>query len=387
MRSGWLGGHNQLNTTYRSLAMKFFILCLCALAFVGWSNAQRACNNAPHLCSQPYDTVTHLGAHDSPFLRNEATGFSSFGNQLFRTTTQLDAGVRLLSAQVHVGSNNVTGKRELHLCHSLCTLFDAGPLRDWLSEIRVWMDENVNDVVTVLLVNAAGVDATELEGVYAEADIARLGYVPPRIDQPPPLSNKTNPTWPTLGDMIDGNKRLVSLVDPLRPDPANAPYLLDQHTFTWENAYAVTDPYNFTCTPDRPENQTMYGMLHSGRLFLMNHFLYWQQAFGIQTPDLRFANRTNSWDEPGGLGTHIVDCANRVTRQPTYILVDFFNVGPAIASVDVFNKVLNPVGRVNVSTQITGREADVATNAACRCPTFLWYMAAVAFVVAAAVSG
>ncbi|KAF2740305.1 hypothetical protein EJ04DRAFT_600308 [Polyplosphaeria fusca] len=357
------------------------------VAFFGWSEAQRACNNSPLLCSQPYDTVTYLGAHDSPFLRDAASGFSSFGNQLLRTTTQLDAGVRLLSAQVHLASNNVTGKRELHLCHTTCALFDAGPLRDWLIEVRMWMDTNTNDIITLLLVNTAGVDARELEGVYSEADIARLGYVPPRIDQPPPLSNKTNPTWPTLNEMIDRNERLVSLVDPLMPDPANAPYLLDQHTFTWENTYAVTDPANFTCSPDRPANQTMYGMLQSGRMFLMNHFLYWQQAFGIQTPDIRVVNDTNSWNSSGALGVHMVDCANQVTRQPAYVLVDFFNVGRAIASVDVFNKVSNPVGRMSVSDQAPGEDTDIAMSAACRYSKVSLFVAATAFLVAAIMSG
>ena len=55
------------------------------------------------------------------------------------TTAQLDAGVRVLSAQVH----SING--EWHLCHSSCDLLDVGPLRQWLSEIKTWMDKNVHD--------------------------------------------------------------------------------------------------------------------------------------------------------------------------------------------------------------------------------------------------
>ena len=55
------------------------------------------------------------------------------------TTTQLAAGVRLLSAQVH---NN---EGAWHLCHSSCTLLDAGTLSDWLAEIKTWMDANPRD--------------------------------------------------------------------------------------------------------------------------------------------------------------------------------------------------------------------------------------------------
>jgi hypothetical protein len=332
-----------------------FRISLVLLSFiVGWTDADtgRACNNSPELCIKPYDTITYLGAHDSPFLRDSSTQFSSFGNQFFKTTTQLDAGVRLLSAQVHISSNQQTGKRELHLCHSSCDLFDAGPLRDWLVEIRVWMDSNPNDVVTLLLVNPDNVDARELEGVYSEADIAHYGHVPLDINKAPPPSNETTKTWPTLDEMIGKGERLVTFVNPIKPDLENAPYLLNEFTFVWENAYEVTDSKNFTCEPDRPQNQTIYGMVQSGRLFLLNHFLYWQQAFGIQVPDIRSVNTTNAWDGPGALGEHMVDCANQAMRQPTFVLVDFFNVGRAIETIDIFNKISKPVGRLPVTEKV-----------------------------------
>jgi hypothetical protein len=130
------------------------------------SAAERACNNSPKLCSKPYDQITHLGAHDSPFLRDSSTGFSTFGNQFFNTTVQLDAGVRLLSAQVHVASNTETKARELHLCNSSCALFDVGAVSAWLWEIRTWVDANPFDIVTLVLVNMDGIDVVELAAEY-----------------------------------------------------------------------------------------------------------------------------------------------------------------------------------------------------------------------------
>jgi hypothetical protein len=335
-------------------------LLLIVLICVGWTDAARACNNYAELCKKSYDSITYLGAHDSPFLHDESTGYSSFGNQVFRTTTQLDAGVRLLSAQVHVDKKDHTGKRELHVCHTSCSLFDAGTLKDWLLEVRLWMDANPNDVVTILLVNSDGVDARELEGVYSEADLAHYGYVPPDPDKAPLLSNDTHPTWPTLDEMINKNERLVSFINPLKTDKENAPYLLNEFTFLWENYYQVTSHDNFTCTPDRPADQTIFGMHSSGRLFLMNHFLYEQQAFGIQVPDIANISATNAFHgpvvdqrrQPGALGDHMLACSNQVRRQPSFVLVDFFNVGPAITSVDIFNGVKTPVGRLDVSEKI-----------------------------------
>jgi hypothetical protein len=81
--------------------------------------------------------------------------------------------------------------------------------------------------------------------------------------------------------MIDKGQRLVSFVAPVEPDPENAPYLIDEFDFVWENNYMVTDPSNFTCQPDRPGNLTVESEKTPGRLLLMNDFLYWQQAFRI----------------------------------------------------------------------------------------------------------
>ena len=306
--------------------MSGFIFGVLLLARAGWSAAQRICNNSPDLCSKPYDTITHLGAHDSAFVRNASTSWTSFGNQFYNISTQLDAGVRLLTAQVHANSNDQTRRRELHLCHTSCALFDAGPLKDFLYELRVWLDKNPSDVVTILLVNGDNIDARELEGVYSQADIAHYGYIPQKIDIAPLPSNETNQTWPTLDEMIDKGQRLVSFIAPITPDEDNAPYLLNEWTFIWENYYAVTDASNFTCHPDRPANLTVTTARESGRLFLMNHMLYWQQAFGIQVPDIRNVNKTNSWNFGGALGSHLLDCSSQVLKQPTFVLVDFFNV-------------------------------------------------------------
>lgn len=336
-------------------------------AFAASVLAQRACNNSPKLCSTSYDQITHLGTHDSPFVRDAASGYSSFGNQYFDSIAQSDAGVRLLSAQVHVASNAQTRKRELHLCHTSCMLFDAGTLVHWLLKIRIWMDRNPNDVVTLLLVNGDNIDAKELEGEYAKADLAHYGYIPADIHKPPSLSNETHKIWLTLETMIDKGERLVSLVNPFKSDKENAPYILNELDFVWENAYEVTDVAQFTCHPDRPANRTIDEMRDSGRLFLMNHFLYWQQAFGIQVPDDRNINKTNSWDEPGGLGRHLIDCSNRVTRQPTFVLVDFFNVGPAIKAVDIFDKVQRPTGRREI-TESTVDGAYTGANSVMEVP-------------------
>ena len=357
-------------------------LALVALSF-GSGVAARACNNAPELCDTSYDQITHLGAHDSPFLRDSSTGFSSFGNQFFNSTIQLDAGVRLLSAQIHVASNKETNAREIHLCHTSCGLFDVGLFEDWLWEIHLWMAANPNEVVTLVLVNMDGINAVELESYYAKADIAHYGYVPENINHAPAPSTEFKKTWPTLGEMIDGKGRLVTFVQPLNPDKMNAPYLLNEFDFVWENAYDVRNATDFACKPDRPSNTTTIDQERdSGKLFLMNHMLYWQQAMGIEVPDIRNINDTNSWDSTGGLGDHMTMCGQQVTRQPTFVLVDFFNVGPAIKAVDIFNGIDEPVGRKNVTTKVIegGAGMDYYVSAGEKVDSSSWVALVVALV-------
>ncbi|KAF2087744.1 hypothetical protein K490DRAFT_56829 [Saccharata proteae CBS 121410] len=295
----------------------------------------RVCNNSPALCSRSYANITHLGAHDSAFIRDAANGYNSFGDQSYNTTTQLDAGVRLVSAQVHL-IETANGGREWHLCHTTCVLSNAGTLSNWLSEIRQWLDTHPSDVVTILLVNSDNASAEELAAEYTAADMAHYGYVPPASTP----NTGAGLIWPTLNDLVDKNTRLVTFVADL-PDNSAAPYLLDEFANVFESGYENYQPADFSCAPDRPAavaNDTVKAT-DSGMLFLMNHFLYWRQAFGIDVPDVRNANATNGVVGVGALGTQLVDCRNVYGRYPTFVLVDFFDAGPAIESVDFANGV------------------------------------------------
>jgi hypothetical protein len=73
-----------------------------------------------------------------------------------------------------VDSNENTGARELHLCHTSCALLDVVLLRYWLFEIRVWLDKNPDEVVTILLVNSNDVDARELKRDYARENLKEI---------------------------------------------------------------------------------------------------------------------------------------------------------------------------------------------------------------------
>ena len=154
-----------------SLTLALFAPILAFGASIAPRDTSYACNNSPDLCSRSYSSISQLGAHDSPFLNTDASSSDSFsftgaGNQNVNSTAQLTAGVRLLSAQVHLNNG------ALHLCHSSCSLLDTGTLSSWLSGIKIWLDANPHEVVTLLLVNSDNASPQDLDAQFKAANIA-----------------------------------------------------------------------------------------------------------------------------------------------------------------------------------------------------------------------
>lgn len=289
-----------------------------------------------------YHTNNFSGAHDSPFLRDASTDYSASGNQYYNTTVQLAAGVRLLTAQVQLAGPSGS---ELHVCHTSCDLLDAGSLANWLVEVRTWLLSNPNEVVTVLLVNGAGASGNSLADVYQSAGISTdLAYTPTG-------STSTTQRWPTLQTLITGGTRLVNFVDSI-DDNSGAPFLMPQYNYIFENNYDVTSPSAFSCEANRPENLATDQAISNNMMPLMNHFLYTVSpgVIDIQSPNASYVGTTNAPSGGlGNLGTAANACRQLYGRVPSFILVDFFNVGPAIATLDRLNSVTNAVGRARVS--------------------------------------
>ncbi len=298
------------------------------------TSAQTACNNSPLLCNRNYNNITHLGAHDSPFVRDASTNYSIAGDQFYDSITQLDAGVRLLTAQVHKVTNNFGGT-EWELCHTLCQLLDAGPLSNWLVSIKAWLDRNPEAVITLLLVNSDNADAPTLDGLFSTAGIKPYVYTPPETTQ-------ATASWPTLSQLIANNTRLITFIASLDPTTNTvAPYLLNQYTFIFENNYDVVNPADFSCDANRPPSLigNTAGALSSGYMPLINHFLY-DNLSGIEFPSIENVMNTNAPSgSVGNLGDAAKNCTSIYGKAPTFIIVDFFNVGPALDTVDRLNGV------------------------------------------------
>ncbi|KAI0539862.1 PLC-like phosphodiesterase [Xylaria digitata] len=328
------------------------------------STSTVACNNSPDLCSRSYSNITHMGAHDSSFLRDASTQNSIAGNQYYNATVALDAGIRLLQVQVH----DLNGT--IKLCHTYCSLLDAGSLQDWLVEIKYWMDTNPNDVVTLLIVNSDGKDVEEFGSVFEASGISEYGYTP------------SGNGWPTLQSMINAKTRLVTFIASISTNSTYS-YLLSEFDYVFETAYEVTSLSGFNCTLDRPSTQSSAASaLSAGLLPLMNHFAYNSLSSSIMIPDVDNIATTNSpsTSTTGALGLHAKNCRSEWGYVPTFVLVDFFDQGPSIKTADVMNGI-TATGRKND----TESDTDTTTNEAKRGhgATGMGPVALVAFFVAA----
>jgi hypothetical protein len=288
-----------------------------------------------------------MGAHDVAFLRDSSTSFSTSGNQFYNATIALSAGIRLLQAQVH----NLTGT--LELCHTTCALLDGGSLLTWLTDIKYWMDNNPNEVVTILLVNSDDLAASEFGAVFTSSGISTYGYTPTSTTAP--IS-----TWPTLQTLITADTRLVTFIASITYD-STYPYLLPEFTYVFETNYGITEMDGFNCTLDRPTSVSSSATaISSGYMGLLNHFKDTALAFSITVPDVTNLSTTNSaaTNTTGALGTQGEQCFSEWGVKPTFILVDFWNVGPSIDTADLLNGITG-TGRTAVSTaQLTSSSSS-----------------------------
>jgi len=274
------------------------------------------CNGHAELCSRRYSNVTFIGAHDSFAFSWDPLALAR--DQEVNITTQLNLGVRLLQAQAHNNSG------ELHFCHTNCLLFDGGRVVDYLKTVKTFLDANPNEVLTLLFTNPEGLSVkTVWKPAFDEAGITPLAYVPPII----PIKQSE---WPTLGEMLDSRKRVVVFMD-ANTNTTLVDFILPEFGMIWETPFSVTDA-NFPCSVDRihgpfTTEDHMYMINHSLNKDLLNS--------GIIVSDPLDAETTNGITS---IMNHVNGCAPLGGgRAPTFILLDFINIGKGFVVADILN--------------------------------------------------
>lgn len=277
----------------------------------------RPCNNYPELCARKYSNITQVGCHNSPFFR----AGSAASNQQFPVTDQLNDGVRFVQGQIQWRANDTTP----HFCHTSCDLLDAGPITDWLRQIKDWVAAHPYDVVTVLLGNGNYSTPDKYAPFIEESGITQYvytpGVVPMRLDD-----------WPTLGQLILSGQRVVMFLDYMANQTAY-PWLLDQFSQMWETPFDPVDE-SFPCTVQRPPDLSAEDAKQ--RLYLMNHNLNVEVSLlgqSILVPAVSQLNVTNAAEGAGSLGMAAGNCRGDWERAPNVLNVDYYNYGNYPGSV------------------------------------------------------
>ncbi|RYO97963.1 hypothetical protein DL764_007224 [Monosporascus ibericus] len=269
------------------------------------------CNNYPEFCQRRYSNITEVGCHNSPFI----TPNNLAANQKYDVTAQLNDGVRFLQAQIQWPSNDT----EPHFCHTSCDILDAGPITEWLTEVKNWVATHPYDVVTILLGNG-NYSVPSMYAPYIEkSGILRYIYQPPVV----PMTLKD---WPTLNDMILKGQRVVMFLDYMA-DQRQYPWLLDEFSQMWETPFDPVDQ-SFPCTvqrpPDLPEDAA------KNRLYLLNHNLNIDLSLlgaELLVPARAELNLTNNATGYGSLGAGADNCLDRWVLPPKILNVDYYDAG------------------------------------------------------------
>lgn len=283
----------------------------------------KACNGHPELCNRKYSNITFIGSHDAPFV-----GSLPSDNQDLSITAQLNAGIRFLQGQTHKSPSLLGNSKTLDLCHSKCLLEDAGSLTSFLTTLKTWLDNNPNEVLTLLLTNGDNVDISLFSAAFTAANgITKYTFTPTTTSGVP----LQPPTWPTLSQLITANTRLVVFLD-YGANTAKTPYILDEFAYFFEDAFDTTDPSFADCSVNRPPHADP-----KGRMYIANHFLSSEIA-GLDVPDRADVGTTNAaTGGKGSIGKQAGTCAALYGRNPNCVLVDFEDKGQVFRAQSALN--------------------------------------------------
>ena len=263
-----------------------------------------ACNGYTQLCPRSYDDVVYPASHNSH--ANRESGFNFLAeNQISSITTQLEMGVRYINMDLYEYDE------EVWVCHGewdlpLHPCLQSGGERAYnqFSELATFLANNPGEVVSLAFENY--VNATV---VAAEFDTAGLSqYLFSKDEQ-----------WPTLGEMVISNKRLVVLAD---EENQGFTWWHDEHDETRMTGYQFTSEEEFHCNNDRGnESATMLQIAH-----------YITDPLASES-DAQLVNQFAS------LWRHAQKCVDQHGMLPNFILVDYVDHGDAVLIAAVLNGV------------------------------------------------
>ena len=251
------------------------------------------CNGSYDLCNKRYNEVAYLTTHNA---FNSKQDRYLFPNQKTNITEQLNNGVRGLMIDVYEDNESI-------VVYHAYKFLGSQPLSVYLNDIKYFLDNNPNEILTIILETYTSSNAIENE-------ISKVGLLEYLHTQ------DVNSLWPKLQMMIDSNKRLVILSDKNDANENQSWY-----HYMWD--FAVENKYGqINCEFNRgnPENS----------LFIFNHFIT------SLTGNKDNANKVNSFKY---FMNHITKCKDLKNKFPNFITVDFYEIGESLDIVSKLNTI------------------------------------------------
>jgi hypothetical protein len=293
------------------------------------------------MCERRLDQVVFAATHNS-YAAAQQPGWL-FANQRRSIEEQLDDGIRLFLLDPHwgvpvagnrvrtdveaegesrnrvakalgpeavrtaerlagrVGGGNLSGARQVWLCHSLCEL-GATKMSAALDVYREWLDEHPGEILILMLEPSVPAWAVELQFKRAGLldRVARL-----RRDKP----------LPTLGTLLERGRQLVVLGE---RDTGDLPWYLEAFDFIQDTPLGPRATRS--CAPSRGDEDSP--------IFMLNH---WVDAF----PPRPSANaRVNSSEE---IVARAERCVRRRELPVSLIAVDHYDLGGVVPAAAELN--------------------------------------------------
>ncbi len=127
--------------------------------------------------------------------------------------------------------------------------------------------------------------------------------------------------FPTLGDMIRSGQRLLVMLEAGDGRP-QCPWLVDGFDFVQETPYDFATVESFSCAPDRGRDDAP--------LFQINQ---WLAGFTDLVSSAQLVDTTEV------LGARVEQCRDERGLQPTFVAVNYADIGDVVAVVDGLNDV------------------------------------------------
>ncbi|KAJ1960335.1 hypothetical protein IWQ62_004271, partial [Dispira parvispora] len=262
------------------------------------------------LCDRPYNQVTLPATHASHAIRQNE---DSIGTQDRDIASQLEDGVRGFFLDVYPSPTDPSVPQ---LCFISCSISDNGPLVDTLNSFAEFLNNNPQELLTIVVRNPSNMTSAKIAGPFKTAGLDLMAETGP-----------SEGNWATVEDMISRDKRVVILSDKGVTSPPK--WMHPMETYSQGTQYVVPpdddwplvrEPWNEAETP-----------------FFIIYHMRWQNATvdgnNAHVPYAEALDKINGWD----LTKHIGDVRSSNMFWPHLIVVDFYHEGRVMDTALNFN--------------------------------------------------